>query len=215
MSEVGLREWKKRETRKAIAEAALALFAQRGFESVTVAEVASAAHVSEKTVFNYFPTKEELVLSPDDDERFMREFVEMIRGCAPGDSIIAVIRGRLIDEFTRGLASGYLDKVEMAAQLIDASPALQARLQAMSTRYSAAIAAALADATGAAPMDIEPLVAAHAIIAISLALFETVRRRIRAGERGDALRAHVRDDAERAWTLIESGLAGYGRCPSL
>lgn len=214
MREIGLREWKKRETRKAIAEAALALFAQRGFEAVTVAEVAREAHVSEKTVFNYFPTKEDLVLDPDDDERFIQELGEVIRGCAPGDSIIAAVRTLLVDEFARGLAAGYLNKVEMAARLLDSSPALQARLQARFAKFSAAIAGALAGAAGAAPADIEPWVAANAIIAISLALFEAARRRILAGERGDELRAHARDDAERAWTLIENGIAGYGRCPS-
>src|SRR4051812_5213589 len=56
----GLRERKKRETRDAIAAAALALFLERGFDAVTVADVGVAANVSEKTVFNYFATKEDL-----------------------------------------------------------------------------------------------------------------------------------------------------------
>ena len=57
---MGLRESKKLHTRQVIADAAMQLFAQRGFDHVTVAEVAEAAAVSEKTVFNYFPTKEDL-----------------------------------------------------------------------------------------------------------------------------------------------------------
>ena len=57
----GLRERKKLQTRELIAETARRLFAERGFEAVTVAEVARAADVAEKTVFNYFPTKEDLV----------------------------------------------------------------------------------------------------------------------------------------------------------
>ena len=59
----GLRERKKRQTREAIAAAAMALFVARGFDAVTVAEVARAADVSEKTVFNYFPAKEDLVFA--------------------------------------------------------------------------------------------------------------------------------------------------------
>ena len=59
----GLRERKKRQTREAIAQAAMALFVARGFDAVTVADVARAADVSEKTVFNYFPAKEDLVFA--------------------------------------------------------------------------------------------------------------------------------------------------------
>jgi AcrR family transcriptional regulator len=54
---VGLRETKKLRTRREISDRAMQLFALRGFDRVTVAEVAAAAGVSEKTVFNYFPTK--------------------------------------------------------------------------------------------------------------------------------------------------------------
>ena len=57
----GLRERKKEQTRQLIAETARRLFGERGFERVTVAEIARAAEVSEQTVFNYFPTKEDLV----------------------------------------------------------------------------------------------------------------------------------------------------------
>ena len=57
----GLRERKKQQTRQLIAETARRLFGERGFERVTVAEIARAAEVSEQTVFNYFPTKEDLV----------------------------------------------------------------------------------------------------------------------------------------------------------
>jgi AcrR family transcriptional regulator len=60
-SELGLRELKKARTRQAIQEAAWRLFAERGFEAVTVKEIARVAEVAEKTVFNYFPTKEDLI----------------------------------------------------------------------------------------------------------------------------------------------------------
>ena len=58
---LGLRERKKEQTRQLIAETARRLFAERGFEQVTVAQIARAADVAEQTVYNYFPTKEDLV----------------------------------------------------------------------------------------------------------------------------------------------------------
>ena len=60
-TETGLRERKKQQTRQLLAETARRLFAERGFENVSIVEIARAADVSEATVFNYFPTKEDLV----------------------------------------------------------------------------------------------------------------------------------------------------------
>src|SRR5919107_1205299 len=84
---VGLRERKKEETRRRIAEAARELFVERGFDRVTVAEVARAADVSEKTVLNYFPTKEDLVYWRL--EAFEAELLETIRDRGPGESVLA------------------------------------------------------------------------------------------------------------------------------
>ena len=87
---MGLREVKKLRTRREIADRAMQLFAQRGFDRVTVAEVAAAADVSEKTVYNYFPTKEDLFF----DEVPAREaaLVAAIRGRREGESIVSALR---------------------------------------------------------------------------------------------------------------------------
>src|SRR3954454_18213151 len=90
----GLRERKKRQTREAIAAAAMALFQARGFEAVTVAEVGQAADVSEKTVFNYFATKEDLVFARGGDRLEAR--VEAIRMRPPGVPLARVFEaGRM------------------------------------------------------------------------------------------------------------------------
>jgi AcrR family transcriptional regulator len=78
-SSVSLRESNKARTRLAISNVATRLFIERGFENVTVAEIAKAAHVSVKTVFNYFSTKEDLFFDRADDVR---------------DAIIAAVRER-------------------------------------------------------------------------------------------------------------------------
>jgi AcrR family transcriptional regulator len=85
----GLRERKKERTRREIAEAARALFGERGFDAVTVAEVAAAAEVSEATVFNYFPTKEDLFYSGL--EAFEAMLLDAVRERPPGESALAAL----------------------------------------------------------------------------------------------------------------------------
>src|SRR5216117_3447490 len=98
-TEPGLRERKKQQTRQSIADTARALFAERGFERVTVAEVARAANVSEATIFNYFPTKEDLVFSGL--EAFEAALLGAVRDRAPGEPILTAF-GRFVVQ-PRGL----------------------------------------------------------------------------------------------------------------
>src|ERR1700690_2448182 len=90
MTEAGLRERKKARTRRAIADAAARLFADRGYEQVAVSDVAREAEVSEQTVYNYFQTKEQLV--PDRDQRGEDQLSQAIRTRAPGTPPAAAIR---------------------------------------------------------------------------------------------------------------------------
>src|SRR5215475_4902889 len=95
MNEIGLREHKKRQTRAAIADAAANLFAARGFRNVTVDEVASAAGVSRKTVFNYFSSKEDMLF--DRDAEIRETLVAALEDRTPGTSVVDVFR-----ELSRG-----------------------------------------------------------------------------------------------------------------
>lgn len=79
---VALRAEKKAATRTAIADAALALFLTKGFDRVTVAEVADAARVSVNTAFNYFPTKEDLFFDRQDE--VVQRLAGAVRGRGPG-----------------------------------------------------------------------------------------------------------------------------------
>ena len=81
--EEGLRARKKRETRRLLSEVATRLFAERGFDRVTIAEVAQAANVSEKTVFNYFATKEDLVV--DGRREVDADLLRMLRERLPSE----------------------------------------------------------------------------------------------------------------------------------
>src|SRR6187402_2702238 len=89
----GLRERKKLRTRKAIADAAKRLFEQRGFDHVTVAEVAEAADISAKTLFTYFASKEDLLFDDEDELRDM--IVAAIRDRPPGDSVVDPLRRQI------------------------------------------------------------------------------------------------------------------------
>ncbi len=89
-SQTGLRERKKQQTRRVIADTARRLFAERGFEQVTIAEIARAADVSDKTVFNYFPAKEDLYF--DEDQAMEAGLARAIRERRGGESVLDACR---------------------------------------------------------------------------------------------------------------------------
>ena len=142
---VGLRERKKQRTRELIADTARRLFAERGFEAVTVAEIAREAEVAEKTVFNYFPTKEDLFYSRL--EAFEDELLAAIRDRAPGASIVEGFAAFMREP--RGvLAIGdepdALDQLRTVTRVVTESPALLARERQVFDRYTDSLAALIA-----------------------------------------------------------------------
>src|SRR5215218_5386039 len=205
----GLSERKKQQTREQIAEAARQLFAERGFAKVTVAEVARAADVSLQTVFNYFPTKEDLVYWRLGS--FEEELLATIRDRPSGEPALAAFRRFLLGQ------SGLLGEHDPEAReqlvaftrMIVESPALRAREAQILLGYTASLAALLAEETGADAGDVRPAVAANAMMGVHRALIEHVRARILAGEFGPELSAAVRAEAERAFDLVAGGLGGY------
>jgi AcrR family transcriptional regulator len=205
----GLRERKKQRTRELIAETARRLFAERGFEGVTVAEVAHAADVSEKTVFNYFPTKEDLVYWRL--ETFEAELLEAVRARDPGETVLAAF-GRFVLARRGLLADPDPDAIERLAALtrtIVDSPALLAREQRILDRYTASLAALLASETRSRAGDIQPWVAANAMIGVHRALVDFTRRRIVEGVRNPRLGRDVRAQGKRALSTLESGFGDY------
>jgi len=205
----GLRERKKLQTRQLIAEAARRLFAERGFAAVTVADVARAADVSEATVFNYFPTKEDLFYSGL--EAFEEELLASIRERERGESLMAAF-GRFVLE-PRGLLAAEdpetVERLAAIARVIEESPALLAREQRIFAGYTDSLAALLAEETHADPGDVSPWVAANALMGVHRALVAHTRRAILAGARNPQLARRVRTQARRALALLERGLGDY------
>src|SRR5437879_12619759 len=101
-AEPSFRERKKQQTRQAIGETAARLFAERGLDAVTVGDVARAADVSQGTVFNYFPTKEDLFYGQMED--FEATLVEAVRDRGQGESVLEAFR-RVMLESSGRLAS--------------------------------------------------------------------------------------------------------------
>ena len=209
---MGLRELKKEQTRQLIAGTAWRLFADRGFDQVTVAEIAREAQVAEATVFNYFPGKEDLFYSRF--EAFSARLAEAVRDREPGEPALAAFRRALLEEGGL-LAQAEAGDQEALARLrtvnrvIAESPALLAREQQAMARSADDLAALLAAETGAADDDLRPQVAANALLGLQRAVIDYVRRRVGSGQSLGGLAADVRTLTAEAFALLEQGLAGY------
>jgi len=148
-SSAGLRERKKARTRQLIADAAARLFAQRGYENVTVADVAREAEVSEQTVYNYFRSKEQLVT--DREQQVQDQLCDLIRSRPAGVSPAAAVRGvvlrsvagirRIPPDLWRG-ELGHLAAI---------SPTVHRLVLELIDRQADAIAIAIADTTDVPP----------------------------------------------------------------
>jgi AcrR family transcriptional regulator len=213
---MGLRELKKQQTRQLIADTAWQLFADRGFDRVTVAEVARQAQVAEATVFNYFPTKEDLFYHRL--EVFGAGLVEAVAARGPGESALAAFRRQLMESggLLNQVAAGdreALARLRTVSRVIAASPSLLAREQQAIGRVADRLAEVLAAETGAAADDVTARAAANALLGVQRTLVDHVRRRILADDRPTRLAADVRDDAQRAFALLERGLGDYAVKP--
>jgi AcrR family transcriptional regulator len=203
----GLRERKKARTRQTIGDTALRLFTERGFDQVTVAEVAREAEVSEATLFNYFPTKEDLLFSRMG--AYEARLVDAIRDRDSGTSAVAALTEFLLRPQHDRLSSRDSESLATIARMITASPALLARERQVFAEHTAELAAVLAEQTHANHQDLAPWVVANALMGVHRAILDSVRRRALAGQPNPSLARDVRFQAERALGLLENGLGDY------
>jgi len=207
----GLRARKKERTRRLIADTAQALFRERGFDSVTVAEVAAAADVSEGTVFNYFPAKEDLFWSGMDV--FEARLVEEVAARPEGEAVLDAFRRVVLDGIPRLADPSRATVIAAARATIEASEGLRAREREIVARYTAELAEVIAADTGSRPHDAGPLAAAAALMGAQRALVAFVHERVAAGESGPKLAAAARAQARRVFSLLGDGLGGYAVRP--
>lgn len=150
MAGTGLRDLKKARTRRLIADTAARLFAERGYERVAVSDVAREAEVAEQTVYNYFPTKEQLVT--DREQQIQDRLCDLIRSRPPSSTPVAAIRDFILEQAVAGIRDippemwrgelGYLAAI---------SPTVHRLVLELTDRQAAALAAAISETTAVPP----------------------------------------------------------------
>jgi AcrR family transcriptional regulator len=203
----GLRARKKRATRDTIAATARRLFADRGFDAVTVAEIAVAADVSEKTVFNHFATKEDLVFAGGEER--LAQLQEAIARRPAGTSVLDVFRASS-EAMLDTIAAGAGDDRLVVPRIVRDSPTLQKRLAAGWEHEAATLVAAVAEATGADDDDLLPEVVARTLAWTLITIFRVAFDGLLAGEDPGRLAARLRPQAARAYDQLATGLGDYG-----
>jgi AcrR family transcriptional regulator len=204
MMEAGLRERKKAKTRADIAAAAMMLFGERGFDAVTVAEVARAAGVSEKTVFNYFPTKEDLVTHRGAER--MADLVEAVRSRPPGEPLLEPFR-RMTMDFLDAVEHDPIESIVAVPRLVMASTGLRERLFIGWEKEAATLTPLIAEELGLPPEDLVAAVTARALSWAHRLVFRAAFTRLLAGEDQVAVAESLRVEAARAYDALARGLA--------
>ena len=208
----GLRERKRWLTRHLISDAATAMFASRGFDAVKVSEIADRVNVSMKTLYNYFPTKESMVL--DDADELIDGLTAALRDRQAEISITDAFVGALEanmsgfdlldDELAAYVATTF-------AAMVKQTPALHAHWLEIQDRLARVAAEQLALQAGIDPTDPEPTIAGWALAGLIQVDMDSRVRHIRAGRRGAQLRDAVVADVRQAADLLETGLAALSR----
>jgi len=208
----GLRQRKKSLMRQLISDTATQLFLERGFDEVRVSEVATACDVSEKTVYNYFPTKESLVLDREEDAA--NEIRRVLGPGATGSPVEAVV-AILSDEMEQFVS--YLDSTSHANvrqilkfnDLIENTPALKTARADMMDRLAQVAATAMAARAGVDPNEPEPQIAADALLGLWRIYYRAIIKHSSQAPHASALSVAVLDEVRRAARLIDSGLWSF------
>ena len=202
----GLRERKKRATREAIAAAAMELFEEHGFDAVTVADVAAAADVSEKTVFNYFATKEELVFHRGAARR--EELIEAVRRRPAGVSVVQPFRDWTMEHLDR-VEREPIDVTVGVPRLVMQSRSLRDRLFIAWEEEAALLAPVIAE-QAEEDDQLVPTIVARTLAWTHRLVFRAAFTRLLAGEDRHWVAADLRLQANRAYDTLENGLGRYG-----
>lgn len=204
-----LRERKKAATRQRIADLATAMFFERGFDGVTITEIADAADVSKVTVFNYFPRKEDIFF--DRQPQAQEMLTSAIRDRRRGESPLRALRRLLLDLIEqRHALAGLRDGHTLFWRTVLNSPALRARARENLERLERDLADVIAETSD----DPAPELTAALAIAAYRVAYTTGAARILAGEAAeDVIPDHVAA-VDRAFDVLDKGTAPPRRRPT-
>lgn len=201
----GLRERRKQQTRQAISAVAMAMFAERGFDRVTISEVAETAGVSKMTVTNYFGRKEDLVF--DRAEEIITSLAGAVAGRPYGESLLAAIRR----DYEERLAANDVTlgpPTESFARMLKDSHVLTSRWLEIAELREQALAEAIAAENGID--DPQQRIVAALLASVHRVLFQQSTRRLLAGQPAEEIRATLAAASHRAFDLLEPSLGAYG-----
>lgn len=163
---LGRRERKKAATRKNISDVATKMFLDRGFDDVSIREIADAADVSPTTVFAHFPQKEALVFDEDDEQR--DRLVGAVRGRGSGISINRAIHDFYATEIGANLNEHGEDVARIFLRFLNETPALRDYAAKMWLRHEGALAEAIADELGLDEPTPEIRIYSHFVLEVQL-----------------------------------------------
>jgi AcrR family transcriptional regulator len=196
--------------RQQLTDAATEMFMQRGFDGFRVADVADACGVSEKTVFNYFPTKESLVLDRLDATIASLRTALVEPGVPPLEATMRVLDDELAAHTAWLVAQDDPAKAAAAFQrfrdLIEATPSLRAYENDTTDQLTAIAAQLIADRVGMTPDDPEPQIAASALIGLWRVQRHAMRRYLDGTRPSAKAHREISADVQRAAQLINNGL---------
>ena len=200
----GLRERRKQEARQAISGVAMAMFEDRGFDEVTISQVAAAAGVSKMTVTNYFPRKEDLVF--DRAEVIISSLADAVAARVPGESLLAAVRR----DYAERIAAGDVTlgvPTPAFARMVGGSHALTSRRREIADLAEQSLGDAIAAEAGAE--DPQQRIVAAQLASVYRVLFAEGTRRVLAGQPRVEICEALAADARRAFDLLEPSLGGY------
>jgi hypothetical protein len=137
------------------------------------------------------------------------QLLHAVRERPVGESVLTAVGRFWLERFDRIADRNASAGLATMAHLVTASPALEARERQIFARYGASLASLIADETGASADDLEPRVAAAALVDVQRALLDTARQRVLRGNRGAGLARELRSEGERVLALLERGLGRY------